>query len=66
MKKQKLTSVSLKFTKTNVANLNDIKGGNLNLSDQSDCCSKPPLCFHTVTTRPDSLVPAQENKNTPA
>ncbi|WP_298417067.1 hypothetical protein [uncultured Kordia sp.] len=55
MKKKKLTSVSLKFTKTNVANLNSINGGKLILSEESACCTKYPLCLHTLTTRPDSL-----------
>jgi hypothetical protein len=55
MKKQQLTSINLEINKTNIANLNHVKGGAINLSNEIDCYSKPPHVCHTVTTRPDSL-----------
>ena len=54
MKKQKLTSISLKFNKTNIANLNHIKAGAAGLSVNSSCCTGHDTC-KTLTTRPDSL-----------
>ncbi|MBC8755567.1 hypothetical protein H2O64_12895 [Kordia sp. YSTF-M3] len=56
MKKQILTSVLLKLKKTNIANLNYIKGGHANVNSQSNCCSNPDDTCQTITTRPDSLV----------
>lgn len=55
MKKQEFTSVSLKLKKVNIANLMVTGGAGPNESEKSGCCTKPPLCVHTVTTRPDSL-----------
>lgn len=65
MKKQKSTTVSLKFKKINIASINYLKGGATGVSDESNCCSKPPICLNTVTTRPDSLAPANMSKHTP-
>lgn len=55
MKKQQLTSTSLKFNKTNIANLDSLKGRGPNLSAISDCHSKLPTACHTITVRPDSI-----------
>ena len=55
MKKQKSTTVSLKFNLTKIANLHHVKGGADDLSEESNCCTEFPYCQHTVTTRPDSL-----------
>ncbi|MFK7750055.1 MAG: hypothetical protein AB8B65_16810 [Kordia sp.] len=56
MKKQKFTSVSLKLKKVNIANLNLFGGKKPPQTDESNCCSKPPVCAHTVSTRPDSIA----------
>ncbi|WP_430411476.1 hypothetical protein [Kordia sp.] len=61
MKKQEFTSISLKLKKINIANLVVTGGAGPNVSEKTNCCSKPPLCWHTVTTRPDSLQ-AEEDK----
>lgn len=66
MKKQKFISKPLKFKKINIAYLNAIKGSGPNTTLESQCCSKPPFCVHTVTTRPDSLNPKGGNKNSPS
>lgn len=63
MNKQKLTSISSKLKKMNIASLNYTNGGQGDVSADSVCCSKPPLCLHTVTTRPDSLAPLENKKN---
>lgn len=54
MKKQKLISALLKLKKSNIANLNYIKGGSANSPSKSNCCPDSDTC-NTVTTRPDSL-----------
>ncbi|MFK7750051.1 MAG: hypothetical protein AB8B65_16790 [Kordia sp.] len=54
MKKQKLTSALLKLKKSNIANLNYVKGGSANSPSKSNCCSDQKAC-QTVPTRPDSL-----------
>lgn len=56
MKKQKFTSVSLKLKKVNIANLDLLGGKKPPQTDETHCCSEPPVCLHTVTTRPDSLA----------
>jgi len=55
MKKQKLSTISLKFDKTNIANLNHAKGGAVYLSNELTCNTKVLNACHTVTTRPDSI-----------
>ncbi len=61
MKKHEFSSISLKLKKVNIANLMITGGAGPNESEKSGCCSKPPLCLHTVTTRPDSLNPVNES-----
>ncbi|MEM6720817.1 MAG: hypothetical protein AAF611_15915 [Bacteroidota bacterium] len=56
MKKQKFTSTSLKLKRTNIVNLTLLGGKKPAKTDETHCCSKPPVCEHTVTTRPDSLA----------
>jgi hypothetical protein len=55
MKKQEFTSIPLKLKKVNIANLVVTGGADPNVSEKTSCCSKPPLCLLTITTRPDSL-----------
>jgi hypothetical protein len=55
IKKQKFTTVSLKFNKTNVANLNYIKGGIEDLSAKSNCCTKGNIYPNSLTTTPYTL-----------
>jgi len=62
MKKQELTSISLKLKKVNIATLAATLGAGPNISDQTNCCSKPPICWNTVTTRPDSLNAAGDTE----
>ncbi|AXG68458.1 hypothetical protein KORDIASMS9_00673 [Kordia sp. SMS9] len=59
MKKHQPSLHSLKFRKTSIANLYTLQGGGKPIvSDESSCCSEPPVCPQTVTTRPDSLADA--------
>jgi len=58
MKKQKLVLSSLNLKKVKIARLPQKTGGKYIPSEESACCSRPPMCYHTVTTRPDSLDPA--------
>ncbi|WP_420570736.1 hypothetical protein [Kordia sp.] len=56
MKKQKMTSTFLKFSKVNIANLHQTNGGaDGQNTNELSCYSKNPEC-HTVPTRPDSLA----------
>ena len=65
MKKQRVAPISTKLKKEKIANLNLMKGKGIDPpSDASHCCSKPPLCLFTITTRPDSLNAAQAHTGT--
>jgi hypothetical protein len=70
MKKLKSPSNILKLQKASVATLSPITGkgpGNGSpTSDNSYCCSVPPVCWQTLTTRPDSLNAAGRNENEPS
>lgn len=63
MKKQKLITIPLKFKKISIANLSYTKGGKDDISIDSVCCSKPPVCEPTLTTRPDSINPYNDKEN---
>lgn len=55
MKKLEFASTSLKFKKVSIANLMILGGADTDVSEDSSCCSEPPICLKTLTTRPDSL-----------
>jgi hypothetical protein len=55
MKKQKLNVHVLQLKKVTIADLPYKIGGKPIISGDTSCCSEPPLCPKTVTTRPDSL-----------
>ncbi|WP_046756369.1 hypothetical protein [Kordia jejudonensis] len=63
MKNQKIDSISLQLKKSSVAKLTITGGAGPNVSELSGCCSMPPLCLFTVTTRPDSIQAKQEKDN---
>jgi hypothetical protein len=67
MKKQKLTLNSLRLKKVSIATLNLIKGADeqqaMDETLKTHCCSQYPYCIHTLTTRPDSLNPGDDENN---
>ena len=65
MKKQKLTSIHLRFKKVTIAHLANVKGGNNRTGEESYECSEPINCLPTLTTRPDSLDPDGKNNDLP-
>ncbi|PTX60013.1 hypothetical protein C8N46_10719 [Kordia periserrulae] len=64
MKKQKLNLNSLRLKKVSIATLNLIKGADeqqaMDETLKTYCCSQFPYCIHTLTTRPDSLNPGDD------